>query len=267
MECVKQYYDKSSEQEWQRLNKPYTRVEYESTLYLIEQYFPKDGHILDIGSGPGRYALALLERGYSVSLLDLSKNELNIAKRRIESSGFTANAYYCQSALELGNFEDNSFEAILLMGPLYHLHLAEERNHILKEVKRILKPNGTALIAYINTWGVLKASLREFPEFFADEKQFGDYVAGDLKYTEDESFTATYFTTPPLALKEVEAVGFKVVSYAGAESFVAGLNLQMENLATDMPAVYKNYLQKAAEYCELPQYRDATEHLHIIVKK
>lgn len=266
-EDVKKYYDDFAENEWNRLNNSYSKVEYASTLYLIEKYFPKTGNIIDIGSGPGRYSLALLKRGYNVSLLDLSKNELEIAKKKIEESNLKAEQYHCKSALELEFLEDESFDGVLVMGPLYHLHGAKERQKVLKDTYRILKKDGVALISYINTWGTLRASVSEFPESFEDGVHFERYIQGDLKFSAEESFTSTFFTTPPLALKEVEASGFTIISYAGAESFLSGLNTQLQNLYKYMPKVYKNYLEAAPKYCELPQYRDATEHLHIIVQK
>lgn len=264
---VKEYYDKAAETEWNRLNNPYTKVEYSSTVYLIEKYFPKKGKIIDIGSGPGRYSLELLKQGYKVSLLDISKNELDIAKRKIEEANLKAENYYCKSALELDFLPDEEFDAVLVMGPLYHIHEPENRNKVLKDTYRILKTGGMALISYINTWGAIKASVSEFPQSFEDIQHFDRYIKGNLKFSAEESFTVTYFTTPPQALEEVKQVGFNVVSYAGAESFLSGLNTQLNNLYKYMPNVYKNYLEIAPNYCELPQYRDATEHLHIIVKK
>lgn len=267
MQDVKRYYDQIAETEWNRLNKPYSVIEYKTTMHLINKYFPEEGQVLDIGCGPGRYSLALLRQGYHVSLLDISSNELDIAKRKIQAEGYEAEGYYCQSALELSCFKDESFDCILIMGPLYHLHSEEDRNKVLTESKRILKKDGVALISYINTWGVLRASVREFPESFEDISHFDRYINGNLKFTKEESFTDTYFTSPPSAIAEVKKAGFKIVSYAGAESFLSGLNIQMENLYIYMPKVYENYLTKAIEYSELPQFRDTTEHLHIIAKK
>lgn len=264
---VKEYYDKAAETEWNRLNNPYSAVEFNSTLYLINKYFSETGSILDAGSGPGRYSLELLKKGYKVSLLDISKNELNIAERKISESGLKAENYYCISALELESFKDESYDGILVMGPLYHLHNEEDRLKVLREVYRILKKDGRALISYINTWGCIKAGASEFPQSFMDIEHFERYIKGDLKFSPEESFTATYFTSPTIALSEVEKAGFNIISYAGAESFLSGMRMQMMNLFTYMPEVYKNYLEKAVEYCELPQYRDATEHLHIIVRK
>ena len=267
MEEVKKYYDSAAEMEWQRLNKAYTSVEYKSTLYLIDKYFPKTGKVMDIGAGPGRYALALLERGYQVSLLDLSQNELKIAKEKITQAGYEADGYYCKSALELESFEDESFDALLIMGPMYHLHKEVDRQKVLQEARRILKTGGVAIVTYINTWGVLKASLREVPESFEELEHFEHYMEGGLIFSAEESFTETFFATPPIALEEVKKAGYELISYAGAESFISGLNMQIENLAIYMPEIYKNYVQKAAEYCEAPQYRDATEHLNIVVRK
>lgn len=266
-DVVQAYYNKIAEGELLRLTNPYSNIEYQSTLHIIDKYFPKEGKILDIGSGPGRYSLAMLQRGYGVSLLDLSQNELDIAKRKITEAGYEADHYYCQSAVDLQQFEDNSFDGILLMGPMYHLHGENTRLSVLKEVKRILQPNGVALVAYINLWGVLKASLRECPDIFESEEDF--YVAEptSIECTEEQAFTRAYFTTPPIALEEVEKAGFKVVSYAGAESYLSGLMIEVSNLATYMPGTYKRYVNKACELCEAPQYRDATEHVHIIVKK
>jgi 2-polyprenyl-3-methyl-5-hydroxy-6-metoxy-1,4-benzoquinol methylase len=264
---VKQYYDQNAKVEWERLNNPYSNIEYQTTLHLIKRYFPKTGRILDIGSGPGRYSLALLKEGYQVSLLDLSSKELEIAKEKIEEANLQAENYYCMSALELAQLPSESYDGILLMGPLYHLHQEEERQKVLKETKRLLKPNGVALISYINTWGVLKASVTEFPESFEDITHFDRYLNGNLVFTPEFSFTATFFTTPPLALEEISKSGFQVLSYAGAESFLSGMYLPLKDVYQTMPEVYEHYILKAKEYCELPQYRDATEHLHVIVRK
>ena len=264
---VKKYYDEAAEYEWNRLNNPYSKIEYNSTVYLIEKYFPKQGHILDIGSGPGRYSLMLLQKGFNVSLLDISSNELDIAERKIEEAGLKAEDYYCKSALELDTFENDTFDGILLMGPLYHLHDEKDRLKVLRDTHRILKKGGIALISYINTWGCLKSAVSEFPEVFEDTEHFQRYINGDLKFSTEESFTSTYFTSPPLAITEVEKAGFNIVSYAGVESFLSGLNIQMKNLYTYMPQVYENFMVAAVENCELTQYRDTTEHLHIIVKK
>lgn len=55
-----------------------------------------------------------------------------------------------------------SFDAALLLGPLYHIIQPEERVAVLNGLVRILKPGGAAIIAYLNTWGILRAGLTHF---------------------------------------------------------------------------------------------------------
>ena len=59
----------------------------------------------------------------------------------------------------------------------------------------------------------------------------------------------------------------EVISYAGAESFAAGMRNLLEQLSMDAPEAYKNIAQVASETCELEQYRDSTDHIHIVAMK
>lgn len=264
---VRSYYNEAAKQEWERLNNSYSRVEFLSTLSLVNRYFPKEGKIMDIGSGPGRYSLELLKKGYQVELLDLSHEELNIAKCNISEAGLVADAYHCMSATEIGHFEEASFDSLLILGPMYHLHHEEDRLKVLADAYKMLKPGGVALLAYINTWGALKASVFEFPESFEDIAHIDRYLEGNLKFAKEDSFTATFFTTPPKAMAEIGKTDFEIVSYAGAEGFLSGTRQSLKVLADTMPEAYENYVAKASEFCEAPQYRDATEHLVFVLRK
>lgn len=62
-------------------------------------------------------------------------------------------------------------------------------------------------------------------------------------------------------------MGLRVVSYAGVESFNGGMTPILERLKGDKPAVYDSLVEFAAETAELPQFRDATDHLHYVVEK
>lgn len=264
---VRDHYDSAAALEWERLNNPYSRVEFLSTVSMIDKYFSKNGRVMDIGSGPGRYSLELLKRGYQVELLDLSKEELNLAETLIEKAGFEAEAYHCMSATELQDFNSSFYDNLLILGPMYHLHEEQDRLNVLNDAYRILKPGGTALLAYINTWGALKASVHEFPQSFEDINHIDRYLNGNLKFSKEESFTATFFTTPVLAMAEVQKSPFEIISYAGAESFLSGTQQSLKELSICNPLSYENYVQKAVSHCEAPQYRDTTEHLIFILKK
>ncbi len=80
------YYASLGEREWQRLERPADgAVEYAVTLAALERHLTRDSAILDIGGGPGRYAIALAERGHRVTLADLSAEMLEIAREKVHA--------------------------------------------------------------------------------------------------------------------------------------------------------------------------------------
>lgn len=264
-EVVKEYYDKFAEGEWKRLTDKYASIEFYSTMYLINKYFPKTGHICDIGCGAGRYSIELLKKGYEVTLFELSNKELEIAEEKITEFGLKANEYICDTALNLHLLESNKYDAILIMGPLYHILDKKDRVKVLKETRRILKKDGVAIITYLNSWGILKAGLTEFSNEFKNIENVYNYL-NEQSFDHTRSFTDAYFSTPKVALDEVKSADFEIISYAGCESFLSGLINEMISLYSENPIIYENLLKVASTNCELPQYRDATEHLNIVVK-
>ncbi|MGG5460083.1 class I SAM-dependent methyltransferase [Clostridium sp. B9] len=265
-DIIRDYYNENSKNEWLRLNDPYSRLEFFSTMYMIKEYFPSEGKILDIGSGPGRYSIELLKRGYNVTLMDLSDKSIDMAKKNIESLGLEADNYICGDALYLDFLEDNSFDGILLMGPMYHIHSKEERLKVLNQCKRVLRPGGIILITYINSLGVLKVGLSDFPQEFKEIDKIYD-LFDEKSFSADESFTETYFTVPEKALEEVNESGFDVLSRAGAESFLSGQAFYMTKYYLEDKEIYFNLLKVATEKCEDERFRDSTEHLLIVAKK
>lgn len=79
MGYVAVHYDAHPEHEWERLQRH--RTEFAVTLRALDTYLPPPpATILDIGGGPGRYAIELARLGYEVTLLDLSQANLALAK-------------------------------------------------------------------------------------------------------------------------------------------------------------------------------------------
>src|SRR5688572_6419169 len=112
-EAVRQYYDSTVEREWRRLDQPLGRVEFESTLRLIRSYFPESGRVIDVGSGPGRYALELTRSGYRVALVEPAPGLLERARLAFGSEGLRADAFVGGDALDLTAFAADTFDAAL----------------------------------------------------------------------------------------------------------------------------------------------------------
>jgi S-adenosylmethionine-dependent methyltransferase len=257
---VRDFYDNNVLTEWQRLETPCSRPEFASTLRLIDDYFPPHGHVCDIGSGPGRYAIELLERGYDVTLLDLSEKLLEFAQAMIQGLGLQARQIVHGDARDLSRLDGEGFDAALLLGPLYHIAGHVDRARVLQELYRVLKPGGVAIVAYLNAWGVVRTGITDFPDRYHELT----FVRAML---DECDLGIWHLSTPHTALAEIEAAQLEVLSYAGAEGFAGGMKPLLEKLAAEHPEAYENVVQLAVETCRLEQYRDATDHLHIVCRR
>ena len=102
------------------------------------------GSVLDIGCGGGYLEQDLLEKGLTVYAMDLSMKMLRLAKDRARTIKSDNGPYLVAADLEQVPFPDNSFDTVICMGVLEYL---VNYKTALKEMCRILKPNGNAVIS------------------------------------------------------------------------------------------------------------------------
>ena len=113
--------------------------------------------ILDVGAGTGRYSVPLAEEGYDVTALELVKHNLGRLKQKSDKV-----KAYQGNATKLKKFGNDEFDLTLVFGPMYHLKSAEEKLAALNEAKRVTKPGGYILVAYImNEYSVITYAIKE----------------------------------------------------------------------------------------------------------
>jgi SAM-dependent methyltransferase len=105
---------------------------------------------LEIGTGTGRIGIPLLERGLDLIGCDLSSKML----RRLHEK-FPA-ARIAQADATLLPFPTSHFEVVLTV---HVLHLIPSWRDVLREIRRVLVPEGTYL--NVTTWGSAGISIRE----------------------------------------------------------------------------------------------------------
>lgn len=158
---VRAHYDRHVEQEWLRLSRH--RVEFAVTLRALRDTLAPASRVLDVGGGPGRYAVALAVAGHRVTLLDLSPRLLDRARDHARDRRVRLEDYVEGNAVDLARFDNGSFDAVLLFGPLYHLPAAEDRLRALREAHRVLAPGGALLAAFVTRYGPLRDLARAEP--------------------------------------------------------------------------------------------------------
>jgi len=84
MNEITDYYDRHREREWERLERRH-RTEFALTMRSLKEHLSAaPAHVLDVGGGPGRYAIALAQLGHRVTLLDAASGCLELARKKAE---------------------------------------------------------------------------------------------------------------------------------------------------------------------------------------
>ena len=123
------YYERYDEDG--RLTSKHGIVEYITTMKYIEKYLQPGMKILEIGAATGRYSHALAQKGYRVDAVELIEHNIEIFKQNtIEGELITITQ---GNAMDLSEFESNTYDIVLLLGPMYHLshicvHLMSRKN-------------------------------------------------------------------------------------------------------------------------------------------
>jgi SAM-dependent methyltransferase len=241
------------------------RLEFERTQEIVLRALPPAPAVVaDVGGGPGRYALWLADLGYQVvhrDLMPLHVAQLSAAagqRADIESQVGDARA------LDLA---DASADAVLLLGPLYHLDAAG-RQQALREAGRVVRPGGLVFGAAISRWaarldGILRVRLyEEHPQF--EEMVDGSEQTGVLEPLFHGSFTA--FTHRPAELRaEVQAAGLEVTDLVCVEgaAFLLG---DLADRAAD-PAAWRMVLASSRALERVPELLGVGSHLLVTARR
>ncbi len=107
--------------------------------------------ILDLGCGTGRHLLFLLKRGFEVYGLDGSPNGLEIAKNWITEENLSSELV-CQKIEDKFPYKDGFFDAVISIQVIHH-NLMKEIMFTVKEIERILKPEGFIFLTFPSLQG------------------------------------------------------------------------------------------------------------------
>lgn len=143
------------------------KLEYMMSMDLLKHWLPENGKILDLGGGAGAYSFPLAAEGYKVTLADLSEELIRQAEEQNEQTDYPVTCNVV-NAIDLSQYHDREFDAVLLMGPLYHLLEKSERDQCIAEVNRVLKPGGIVFATFLP---YLTGSIGVVDRFFGHPEQ------------------------------------------------------------------------------------------------
>jgi SAM-dependent methyltransferase len=221
-DAVIRHYESIREED--RITAGLGQLELVRTREVLRRHLPAPpARLLDVGGATGVHAAWLAADGYRVHVVDLTPRHIDKIRSELGPLGVTADVGDARHLDE----EDASFDAVLLLGPLYHLTQRSERLAALGEAKRVLRPSGVVAIAAISRFASLFDGLaRGFlfdPEFLPIVQR--DLAEGQHRNPEErpEWFTTAYLHEPNELRGEVVEAGLEVIDLVGVEGLAGWL--------------------------------------------
>lgn len=235
-----------------RLNKSKAaKVEFLTTARYIEKYLKPGAKILDIGAGAGEYSLYFARKGYPVSALELA--DANIRAFRAKMTDHDSVDLVQGNALDLSRYDNDSFDIVLLFGPLYHLHQEKDKLQCIAEAKRVCKPDGKIFFAFISN-DVVILTMQQCQE---DYLMNGHYNKETFRL---DDFPFVFHTVDHcrVLLRKAGIDIFHEVASDGASELLQDLVNGLDE------ASYQQYLRYHFYICEKPEFLGMSNHLLFI---
>ncbi|MFR1518510.1 MAG: class I SAM-dependent methyltransferase [Clostridia bacterium] len=209
-----------------RLRSDLGLIEFERTKELLLETLPKPPAIIyDIGGGYGEYSWWLTSLGYEVHLFDISETNILMAKEL--SSEYPGHHLYSSEVVDARcvNRKSESADAILCMGPLYHIPEAAERAAALSECYRLLKKEGKLFTAALSRYSTLLWAITVFGEknrlleedafmgMIKREIQTGEHIRPD--YSAYRGMGRSHFHSPNELEDELKDANFRKTEIHG----------------------------------------------------
>ncbi len=243
-----EYYNKHNEDK--RLKTKHANIEYITAMKYIHAIIKEGYRILDVGAGTGAYSIPLRDEGYDVTAVELVKQNL----KYMEKANINC---YQGNAIDLSRFKDNSFDIVLLFGPMYHLLSMDEKVKALEEAKRVSKKyifisycmNEFALIYHGFIEGYIKDDIKNIDDNFKilkDNDNLYSYVRlEDINYLKDKC-----------KLKRV-----KIINQDGPTEYIKKIINNMDD------EQYELFIKYHLSTCERPELLGAGRHILDILEK
>ena len=272
-DAVRNYYEQFGEREWARLDRPEDgALEFAINSRTIAAYIPDGARILDIGGGPGRYALWLAERGHRVTLADLSPGLLGIAREQAAATpaGRLIEEIVEADACDLSRWPDGSFDAVLALGPFYHLPEEEARERAAAELARVLKPGGFAFVALMPRLSFLRRTIADRVERrHLGRPKFVRQLLDTGTFNNDEPgrFTGGYGARPEEIAPFFARFGFAQETLLASQSVAPDLQRTLAELAENDPQSFETTLVILLEVASEPSILGMSSHLLYVGKR
>lgn len=227
------------------------QVEFLTTVKYIEDTLPAGAKILDVGAGTGAYSLYLARKGYQVSALELSERNCAVFREKLTADDKIELTQ--GNALDLSRYPDASFDAVLLFGPLYHLHSEADRLQCIREARRVCRRGGKIFFAFISHDMVILTMQQAHDDYLLH----GDYDKATFRL-DDRPFVFHTVDDCRALLARGGVELEREVAADGASELLGGM---IDRMDADS---FRQYLRYHFYLCEKKEFLGMSNHLLFI---
>ncbi|KAF5708043.1 Methyltransferase type 11 [Fusarium globosum] len=236
--------------------------------------------IADVGGGPGKIAFALADQGHHVDLIDLSPDLIRLAELEQEQRSASAEnpallaSISVGDALEAVSLTNDSYDAVLLLGPLYHLLEETERKKAVENALRLAKPRGGLIFcAFVSKEAHLRDVAMRDPARLVKQKEFYAAYLADGRYerfNENNEAEVQSFHTDSGSIRGFFQHYFthvaELISLRSTEGILGGgLDAKLADADSEVVQAWADLLFK--EYSEKEEYLGCADHLLAVLRK
>jgi ubiquinone/menaquinone biosynthesis C-methylase UbiE len=248
---IVEFYSRDYDERARLTDRAHGRLEFLRTRELLRRFLPPAAEVLDVGGGPGTHARWLAEDGHRVHLIDPVPRHVSQA------------AAHGTFTTELGDARhlaqnDASVDAVLLLGPLYHLPLRADRIAALDEARRVLRPGGLVAAAAISRHALLLDQMATGR--LTEQTPSGtDGIDATAATGRTDNFTTAHFHAVGELRDELVEVGFTGIELFGVEG--PGWTILRGSFASEEEPFFASALTAARITESDPALQPASAHL------
>ena len=243
------YYNKFNEDK--RLLRRHGQVEFLTSMKYIHEYVEEEDSIVDIGSGPGRYALILKEEGHPVTAVEYVRPNIGMLRAKDKDIKIVE-----ASAVDLSMFKDEQFDVGIVFGPMYHLYKKEDKLKALNEAKRICRKY--IFVTYImNEYAVIEYAFKD-----GHYKEIKDKLSDDFHIDDPDNL---FFQSRIEDIDELnELAGLKLIRRFAADGPTDYMRSTINAMDDE---TFEAYLKFHQVTCERKELLGASSHVVDVLEK
>lgn len=256
-EVVTRFYNSINEEE--RLQEKHGQVEYITTMKYIHKYLKPKGKVLEVGAGTGRYSIALGREGYEVDAVELVEHNIDIFRGKLLPEDRVR--VMQGNAMDLSMYEDESFDMVLSLGPMYHLFDVSHKRQALEETIRVTRRGGYIFTAYCMNEATLIQYCFQRETIWQDRKK--GLLSEDFHWTANEN-DAFALMRPREIIELTENYKVRRLHMVASDGATRYMDDTVDQMSEE---TFQMYLKYHFSVCEREDLIGASNHVLDILQK